>query len=108
MKSSKAAVSLRDLNRKKGALDALARRYDILSQDLNRDMRTLKALGKSKNENLAPAVRNFYKSEAKKYLNHANRTVKEIKAVTEKHARLSARLNFLTKRAAINLARNLL
>jgi len=103
---SKAVIALMNLERKKRALDVLARRYSILAQDLNRDMRTLRALGKSKNT--APnEMQDFLRKEAKKHLNDADRVVKEMKKVTTMHAKISTRLNHLSKKAAVNLAREM-
>ena len=107
MTRKKAVLSLMNLNRKMGELNRMARQYNILSQDLNRNLRSLKALSKNRSQHPNPHVEAFLKKQHEQFYASAVATHKRMKNFLNRHEKAQKRLALLQKKSVTNLARNL-
>jgi len=106
MTRKKAVLSLMNLNRRMGELNQMARQYNILSQDLNRNLRSLRALSKNRSQHPNPHVEAFLRKQEKQFHASAVATHNRMRKLLNKYAKVQKRLSILQKKSVTNLARN--
>lgn len=96
----KAVASLINLERKRTALTGMARRYNMLGQNLERHMRTMNAAS-------SPNAPPFLRNQGRLARNRAENIIKQMKNLANLHQKTRVKLNFLTEKSIINLAKNM-